>query len=149
MNPDERGASAVELALLLPLVALLVAIGVSTVSFVSARIHVDAVSASASRYATRAAADPTRAEGWRMRPTAAEVAAHVAATSRLPVETVSVSPEPALATPGAEVTVEITSIHEPGPLAAVANSIAELMGQEPPFPGGVVRLTSTATSRQE
>lgn len=149
MNRDDRGASAVELALFLPLIALLVALGVTTVHFVSARVHLDAVGGSAVRYATRAAADPGRAEGWRTRPTSAEVASHVAGLSRLPVESVVVTPEPVSAHPGTEVTVEITAIHDPGVLADAANSIASLIGQEPPFPGGTIRLTSTATSRQE
>ncbi len=145
---SERGAAAVELALFLPLLFLLAALSVGAVRMVADQNHLNQVTETAARYATRAAADPG-ATTYSTRRTTAEVAAYVEELSDLPVLEVVVTPDPTLAYPGDDVTVAITVQHDAGPMADAANALTGVIGQGPVFPEGGKQMQSAVTMRKE
>ena len=149
MKPNETGAAALELALFLPVMALLIALGVSTTGMVADQNHLNHVTENAARFATRAAGDPSHPGPYGARPTPAAVAAYVEELSELPVLEVSVTPDPALVYPGEDVTVAVTLQHDVGPLGSAANALAGLMGRDPVFPEGEVQMRSAVTMRKE
>lgn len=146
---DERGAAALELALFLPVMALLIALGVGATGMVSDQNHLNQVTETAARFATRAADDPVNPGPYGTRPTPAAVAAYVEEISELPVVEVTVTPDPNLAFPGDDVTVAVTLQHDVGPLGHAANALAGLMGRDPVFPEGEVQMRSAVTMRKE
>ena len=146
---NERGAAAIELALFLPMMALLIAMAVSATSLVSNQNHLNHVTESAARYATRAAGDPANPRPYGTAPTPPAIAAYVDEISDLPVVEVAVSPDPTLTYPGGDVTISVTLQHDAGPLGSVANAVSGLIGRDPVFPEGGMQLRSVATMRKE
>lgn len=144
----ERGAAAVELALFLPLLVLLAALSVGAVRMVADQNHLNQVTETAARYATRAGTDPGSVT-YSTHRTTAEVIAYVEELSDLPVLEVLVTPDPTLAFPGDGVTVAITVQHDAGPLADAANALSGLIGQGPVFPEGGKQMQSAVTMRKE
>ena len=149
MKRGERGAAAVELALFLPILILLMAASVGAVRMVADQNHLNQVTETAARYATRSSVDPMDAGPYTTRRTAAQVAAYVQELSDLPVLEVLVTPDPTLAYPGADVTVSVTVQHDAGPLADAANAVSGLLGQGPVFPEGGKQMRSAVTMRKE
>jgi Flp pilus assembly protein TadG len=146
---DERGLAAVEFALMLPLVVFLVMTAIPTVGSAIAYVDLNEASEAGARYATAAHLDPENPGVYRFRPTAAAVEAYLRRISDVPLDSVTVSPDPATAMPGTQITVTVTHRVSFGPLARVANGLARLVGADPPFPEGGSVLTSTATMREE
>jgi Flp pilus assembly protein TadG len=146
---EERGLAMIEAALFLPLLVFLVMTAVPVVSSVITYVELNEVSEAGARYATAAHLDPENPTVYRFRPDAAGVVAYMRRISDVSLESVSVSPDPASSFPGTQVTVTVTHRVSFGPLASVANGLAGLVGAEPPFPGGDVVLSSTATMREE
>ena len=146
---SERGAAAIELALFLPMLVLLVAFSVGAVRMVSDQNHLNQVTESAARFATRSSVDPLDPEPYSTVRTPAAVAAYVEELSDLPVLEVVVTPDPMTVYPGADVTVSITVHHDGGPLADAANAVAGLIGQDPVFPEGGRPMSSAVTMRKE
>ena len=146
---SETGAAAVELALFLPVMILLAALSVGAVRLVADQNHLNQVTETAARYATRSAADPGSAGPYSTRRTVAEVKAYVETLSDLPVVETLVSPDPMLTFSGDDVTVTITVQHDAGPLADAANALVGLMGQGPVFQEGGVQMRSAVTMRKE
>ena len=146
---SERGAAAVELALFLPIMLLLAALSVGAVRMVADQNHLNQITESAARYATRSAADPGSSGPYSTRRTTAEVVAYVERLSDLPVLETLVSPEPALTFSGDDVTVTVTVQHDAGPLADAANALVGLIGQDPVFQEGGVQMRSAVTMRKE
>ena len=149
MKRSETGGAAVELALFLPILVLLVAASVGAVRMVADQNHLNQVTESAARFATRSSVDPLNPEPYGTARTAAAVAAYVEELSDLPVLEVVVTPEPTTAYPGTDVTVSITVHHDAGPLADAANAVAGLIGQDPVFPEGGRQMHSAVTMRKE
>ena len=145
---DERGAAAVELALVLPVLALVAMATAPLVRLYADHAQVVALAQHGARYATRADRDPERGDVARYRPTADEVRASVADAAEIPV-TVTVTPSPDDALPGDSVTVIVVADRPIGPLGVVVNAAAGLVGGEPPFPDGGVELRSTVVMREE
>ncbi len=148
-NNNERGAAAVELALFLPMLILLVALSVGAVRMVADQNHLNQVTESAARFATRSSVDPLNPEPYSTARTSASVAAYVEHLSDLPILEVVVSPDPTTAYPGTDVTVSITVHHDAGPLADAANAVAGLIGKGPVFPEGGRPMHSAVTMRKE
>ena len=146
---SDKGAAAVELALFLPLLVLLAALSVGAVRMVADQNHLNQVTETAARYATRSAADPGSSGPYSTRRTTAEVTAYVESLSDLPVVETLVSPDPTLTFPGDDVTVTITVQHDAGPLADAANALVGLIGQDPVFPEGGMQMRSAVTMRKE
>lgn len=146
---NERGAAAVELALFLPVLILLVGLGVGAVRMVGDHNHLNQVTESAARFATRSSVDPMNPVPYSTRRTPEAVAAYVEELSRLPVLEVVVTPDPTIAYPGTDVTVSVTVHHDAGPLADLANAVADLIGQDHTFPEGGVQMRSAVTMRKE
>jgi Flp pilus assembly protein TadG len=146
---SERGAAVIEAALVLPVLVFLVMTATPVVSSVISYIELNEVSEAGARYATAAHLDPENPTVYRFRPDAAGVVAYVRRISDVSLETVTVTPDPASAFPGTQITVTVTHRVSYGPLATVANALAGLVGSEPPFPGGGAVVTSTATMREE
>ena len=146
---SERGVAAVELALMLPVLVFLVMAAVPVASAVIAYVDLNEASEAGARYATAAHLDPENPAVYRFRPDAAGVEAYVRRVSDVPLESVTVAPDPASSLPGTQVTVTLTHRVSFGPLAGVANGLAGLVGADDPFPGGGVVLQSTATMREE
>lgn len=149
MKRSDTGAAAVELALFLPLLVLLMAASVGAVRMVADQNHLNQVTETAARYATRSSVDPLHPEPYSTRRTAAQVEAYVEDLSDLPVLEVLVTPDPTLAFPGTDVTVSVTVQHDAGPLADAANAVAGLLGQGPVFPEGGKQMQSAVTMRKE
>ena len=149
LRPDERGAAALELALFLPVLVLLVGLAVGAVRMVGDQNHLNQVTESAARFATRSAVDPMNPEPYRTRRTPEAVAAYVEELSDLPVLEVSVTPDPTIVYPGSDVTVSVTVHHDAGPLADLANTLVGLIGQDPVFPEGGLQMSSAVTMRKE
>lgn len=149
MKRDERGAAAIELALFLPMLVLLVAFSVGAVRMIADQNHLNQVTESAARFATRSSVDPMNPEPYSTARTPAAVAAYVEEMSDLPVLEVVVTPDPTTAYPGTDVTVSITVHHDAGPLAGVANAVAGLIGKDPVFPEGGRPMQSAVTMRKE
>lgn len=149
MKKNETGGAAVELALFLPILVLLVAASVGAVRMVADQNHLNQVTESAARFATRSSVDPMNPEPYSTRRTTAAVVAYVEELSDLPVLAVVVSPDPTLAYPGTDVTVSVTVQHDAGPLADAANAVAGLLGQDPVFPEGGRQMHSAVTMRKE
>lgn len=145
---DDRGAAAVEFALLLPLVAFLAMAGVTAIRLFNDHGELTKLSSAGTRYATRAALDPDRAE-YRFRPNAAEVEAYIRSIATVPVDDVTVSPDPTTAFPGDEIVVTITTHTDAGPLASAANALAGILGQDDPFPDGDITYTTSTAMREE
>ena len=149
MKRDQTGAAAIELALFLPFMALLLAMAVSTTGLVSDQNHLNHVTETAARFATRADDDPTSPRPHGTPPTAGAVAAYVEEISDLPVVEVTVTPDPTLTYPGGDVTVSVTLQHDAGPLGSVANAVSGLIGRDPVFPEGGMQMRSAVTMRKE
>lgn len=145
----QDGTAAVEFALMLPVLVLMVMIAVPVVSTVLGYIDLNEASEAGARYATAAHLDPENPGVYRFRPDADAVETYLRRISDVPLESVSVSPDPATALPGTQVTVTVTHRVPMGPLARVANFFAGLVGDDPLFPDGGLVLTSTATMREE
>ena len=146
---DERGAAAIELALFLPMMALLIAMAVSATGLVSNQNHLNHVTETAARFATRAGDDPSNPRPHGTAPTPGAIAAYVEEISDLPVVQVQVTPDPTLTYPGGDVTVSVTLQHDAGPLGSVANAVSGLIGRDPVFPEGGMQLRSAVTMRKE
>lgn len=149
MKRSEHGAAAVELALFLPMLVLLVAASVGAVRMVADQNHLNQVTESAARFATRSAIDPMNPELYSTRRTTAAVVAYVEQLADLPVLGVVVTPDPTLAYPGDDVTVSVTVQHDAGPLADAANAVAGLLGRAAVFPEGGRQMHSAVTMRKE
>lgn len=143
----DRGAAAVELALVLPLLALVALACAPLVRIYSDHGHVVALSERGARFATRAERAPGRA-GGATRPTPAEVVADVQAAARFPV-TVSVDPAPADTLPGETVTVAVSATRPGGPLVAAADLVARFAGGDAVFPDAAVVIRSAVVMREE
>lgn len=146
---DERGAAAIELVLFVPLLALLMAMAVSGTTLVADQNHLNQLTETAARYATRASDDPVNPRPHGAAPTTAAVAAYVAEISHLEVVEVTVSPDPTLVPAGSDVTVDVTVQRDGGPLADAANAVAGLFGEGPVFPEGGMQMRSAVTMRKE
>jgi Flp pilus assembly protein TadG len=116
----ERGAALVEIAIFLPLLVFLLAAATSVASIVTGYAKLTDASHAAARYATRAAIDPARTGTARYRPTADEVEAYVRSIAGVPIDSVSVTPDPSVARPGTPITVVVVARVSSGPLGAVA-----------------------------
>ena len=149
LRRDERGVAAVEFALLLPVVVFLAIAGATLVRLFVDHGDVTQLSSSAARYATRHGLDPDRPGVYRFRPTAAEVEAYVRRIATVPVDSVTVSPDPSTALPNTLITVTITTHSDAGPLGAVANGLAGVLGQSAPFPEGAIDRTTSTAMREE
>lgn len=145
----EDGAAAIEFALLLPVLVLMAMMAVPVVNTVLGYVDLNEASEAGARYATAAHLDPENPAVYRFRPDAAAVESYLRRISDVPLESVSITPDPASSLPGTQVTVTITHRVPMGPLARVANFFAGLVGGDPLFPDGGLVLTSTATMREE
>ncbi len=146
---DQRGTAAIEFALFLPIMVFIVMTAVPVVSSVIGYIQMNQVSEAGARYATAAHQDPENPGVYRFRPDAAAVVAYIRRISDAPLDSVTVSPDPANAFPGTQITVTVTKNVSFGPLGRVANWIAGMVSADEPFPEGGVVITSTATMREE
>jgi len=146
---DQRGTAAVEFALFLPILVFLVMTAVPVVSTVIGYTQMNQVSEAGARYATAAHQDPENPDVYRFRPDAAAVVAYIHRISDVPLDSVTVSPDPANAFPGTQITVTVTRNVSFGPLGRAANWIAGMVNADEPFPEGGVVITSTATMREE
>ena len=147
----DDGSSSFELAWVLPILLLVLALMVPTLQAGWQYMTMSRATASGIRYATRV--DPNAREssvGLTRRPTAAEVDAFVReAAQPLELESVTVTPEPAGALPGEAITVTVSHEVVFGPLASLANGVAGLF-----FSGGELlpetkTVTVSARGRQE
>ncbi|HEX9697017.1 MAG TPA: hypothetical protein VGB64_11990 [Actinomycetota bacterium] len=152
-RPREDGSALVEVAMFVPLAILLLGLGTFVARALIDYAKLSDLSASAARYATRAASDPAREGGYRLRPTAAEVEAYVRRVATIPIESVTVTPDPSTATPGTDVTVAIRARVPLGPVARSVNAIAGLFagvaGAGPPLPADGITLESATVMREE
>ena len=146
---SERGAAMVEAALILPVLVFLAMTATPVVSMTLSYVELNEVSEAGARYATAAHLDPENPTVYRFRPDAAGVVAYVRRISDVPLETVTVTPDPATAFPGTQITVTVTHRVSFGPVGRAANLLASLVGSDRPFPDGGVLITSTASMREE
>ena len=137
------------MALFLPVLVLLLFVALSLTEYVADRRHLAYVTDQATRFAAGAPQDPTSPRAPGVRPTPDAVAAYVTEISDLPVLEVTVSPDPTLLYPGAEVTVAVAAKHDLGPLADIADALAGVIGREQDLSDEGVELHSTATKLKE
>jgi Flp pilus assembly protein TadG len=157
VNPHrERGAAAVELAFLLPILAFLFAAAVPVVQVVLHHTYLNQLSQAGARYATRSDVDPTDTSGsYGLRRSPGEVEAWIqeVATDDGRIDpatlTVTVQPDPEGAFPNTPITVTVRAPVSLGFLGDVANGVADMFMDEPPLPSGDLVLQSTATMRKE
>lgn len=149
----ERGAAVVEIALVVPILVLIASASTYAVRTVLDYTHVAHLSEVGARYATRAALDPGRPGDYSFRPTAEQVAGYVREAAEVDVFDVTVTPEPALARPGDEIEIVVTTHVELGPLGRAANAIAGafagLFGGGRPFPDDGYYLSASTVMREE
>jgi Flp pilus assembly protein TadG len=146
---SQRGIAAIELAIVLPLLVFLAMTAVPVIAMELNYAELNQVSQAGARYATAAHLDPETPGVYRFRPDTAAVEAYVRRISDLPLDSVTVAPDPASSFPGDQITVTVTYRASLGPLATVANALAGLVRARPPFPEGGTVLTSTAVMREE
>ena len=146
---SERGSAAVELAVSLPVMVLLILLAFSATELFWNKRHLDDVASEAAHFATVASDEPRSPRPSGTRPTPEAVAAFVGEISELPVLEVAVSPDPTTIHPGEEVTVEVVLKHDVGPLATLVNGLNALIGNDPPFPDGAMQLNSVVTAVKE
>jgi len=145
----EGRTAAIELALFLPVLILLLFVALSLTEYVADRRHLSYVTEQAARFAAGARQDARSPRAPAARPTPDAVAAYVAEISDLPVVEVTVTPDPTLLYPGAEVTVAVAAHHDLGPLADIADALAGVIGREQDLSGEGVELHSTVTKLKE
>ncbi|MGH2740429.1 MAG: hypothetical protein ACRDH6_08135 [Actinomycetota bacterium] len=149
----EEGGALLEVALFLPLVVFMAAAAAFIVGLLLDYSTLNRLSETGARYATRAGPDPSRVGEYRLRPSAAEVEAYVRGIADLPLETVSVTPDPQAALPGDDVTVTVATRVELGPLGRAVNGLVGaftgLFGEGPPLPPEGFLLESTTVMREE
>jgi Flp pilus assembly protein TadG len=146
---SSRGTAMIELALFLPLLVFLVMTSVPAVSTVISYVELNEVTEAGARYATAAHLDPENPGVYRFRPDAEAVETYMRRISDVTLDSVTVSPDPATAFPGTQITVTVTHHVSFGPVGRAANLLAGLVHADHPFPEGGVVITSTATMREE
>jgi hypothetical protein len=134
---------------MMPVVAFLLMTATPVVSAVIGYVQLNQVSEAGARYATAAHQDPENPGVYQFRPDATAVVAYIRRISDAPLDSVTVSPDPANAFPGTQITVTVTRNVSFGPLGRAANWIAGMVNADEPFPEGGVEITSTATMREE
>lgn len=146
----DDGTSVIELAFVLPVLLLVVALTVPTVKAGWEYVTLTRATSHGVRYASRVDVNARdSAVGLTRRPTAAEVEAFVRdAAGGLGLTEVTVTPEPAGALPGE--TIRVTATHEItfGPLADLANAVGGLFGEGALLPQSK-SVTVSATGREE
>lgn len=148
---DEKGASTVELGMLLPVLMVLLAV---TVPLIRAGWEYMVVSRAVShgvRYASRADVNPRVSSPGALtrRPTTSEVQAFVAdAATPLSPGAVAVTPEPSGALPGEPIHVSATYEMSFGPLASVANTLRGAFFGGQIFPT-TTQVTVSSKGREE
>lgn len=149
----EQGGALIEVALFLPLVVFMAAAATFVVGLLLDYATLNRLSETGARYATRVGPDPTRVGEYRLRPSATDVEAYVREIADLPLETVSVVPDPQSALPGDDVTVTVATRVGLGPLGRIVNglvgAITGLFGGDPPLPTDGFLLESTSVMREE
>lgn len=146
----------VELAILIPILALLFTASVPAVRAVLHHSYLNQLSQSGARYATRGGPDPAAGAGtYSVRRTADEVETWLLdiATEDGQIDpaslVVTVDPEPSTALPNTPVTVTVQAPVALGVFASATNNLLDLFMDDPPFPEGNLVLQSTATMREE
>lgn len=145
----EGRTALIELAVFLPLLVLLLLVALSVTEYVADRRHVAYVTDQATSFATGAPQERPSAQAAGTPPTPQAVAAYVAQISDLPVVEVTVTPDPTLLYPGAEVTVDVTMHHDLGPLAAIADALAGLVGHDQNLADEGMELHSSVTKPKQ
>lgn len=148
----DAGVSTLELALVLPVLMLLLAVALPLIAAGYEYLTVSRASAHGIRYATRVDTNARMSsEGFlTRRPTADEVETFVRdAAAPVELQTVTVDPEPVDTLPGDLVTVRATYQVSFGPLAGIANGVKTAF-----FGGGEVLpetavVTVKASGREE
>jgi Flp pilus assembly protein TadG len=139
----EDGAAALELAIILPLLLVLLAFVAPLAKFGYDYMVLQRAAAHGVRYASRADINPqVRSDGsLGRRPLPSEVQAFVAASSngKVAASDVTVNPNPKLSLPGEQITVTVAYPMSYGPLAEIANTIKGM------FFGGGAYLPSSTT----
>lgn len=147
----EEGVSIVELAFVLPIFLIVLAVTVPIVKAGWDYVSLTNATAHGVRYASRADVNARESpDGLTRRPTAEEVEAFVReAAGGLDLSQVTVSPEPSRALPGETITVSATHEFSFGPLGDLANTVKDLF-----FGGGAYlpeskSITVSSTGREE
>lgn len=141
----EGRTAAIELAVFLPLLSLLLLVALSATEYIADRRHIAYVADQASRFATGAPHERGGAPTTASRPTPEAVAAYVAEIADLPVVEVTVTPDPTLLFPGGAVTIAVTMHHDLGPLADVADALAGLVGRDQNLSDEGIELHTSVT----
>jgi len=146
----EDGASAVELAWVVPILLLVLTVAVPSLEAGWRYMSMSRAASAGIRYATRVDTHPRQSSvGLTRRPTTTEVQDFVReAASPLELDSVTVDPEPAGALPGEAITVTVTHGVSYGPLASVANTVAAAFGGRGILPEET-SVTVSARGRQE
>lgn len=149
----EEGAAAMELAIILPLLLVLMAFVAPLVKFGYDYMVVQRAAAHGVRFASRADINPQlRSDGsLGRRPLAAEVKSFVADSSngKVGAASVSVNPVPSLALPGEQITVTVDYPMSYGPLAEIANAVKGAFFGGGAFLPSSTTVTVSARGREE
>lgn len=141
----EEGAAALELAIILPILLVLLAFVAPLVKFGYDYMVLQRAAAHGVRYASRADINPqVRSDGTLgRRPLPGEVKTFVSDSSngKVAATAVSVDPNPALALPGEQITVTVAYPMSYGPLAEIANAVKATF-----FGGGAFLPSSTTVN---
>lgn len=149
----EEGAAALEFGIILPILLVLLAFLAPVVKFGYDYMVLQRAVAHGVRYASRADINPTvRSDGsLGRRPLPSEVKSFVSASSNGKVQAsgVDVTPDPTLALPGEQITVEIDYELSYGPLADIANAVKGAFFGGGAFLPSSTTVTVSARGREE
>lgn len=149
----EEGSAAVEFGIILPLLLVFLALVAPVIKFGYDYMVLQRAVSHGVRYASRADVNPVaRADGSNgRRPIPSEVKAFVSDSSngKVLAETVAVTPNPALALPGEQITVAVDYELSYGPLADIANAVKGAFFGGGAFLPSSTTVTVSARGREE
>lgn len=149
---DDRGVSALELGLMLPIMALVIAVAIPVISAGYRYMQLNRATAAGIRYASRVDTNPRNSSaGLTRRPTTAEVVAFVTdAASPLTPTAVTVNPEPARSISGDLIEVRASDEINFGAVATIANTLQQILfNPDKPLLPASITVTVSARGREE